>query len=166
MKKKTALKVMALFSFIAVLISLFLLYQHFSTEVSKFCNFGESFSCDIVNRGEYSTVDGVANLALSIVFQQNFYLNFPLPNALISLLVFFFFLLAAGSMYRKKSLFGMREKTVIKVLKTIMILSIIYAAFLIYIEAAVLQTWCVFCLTLDAVMLVIAYALFTMEGKS
>jgi uncharacterized membrane protein len=165
MKKKTALKINAVFSFLAVLISLFLLYQHFSTEVSRFCNFGKSFSCDIVNKGEYSTLDGVTNLALSIIFQKNFYINFPLPNALISVLVFFFFLLTAGRIYRKKSLFGINEKTLIKAMKIIMVLSLMYAAFLIYIESEVLQTWCLFCLTLDVVMLVIAYALFTMEGK-
>ncbi|MEK6903246.1 MAG: vitamin K epoxide reductase family protein [Nanoarchaeota archaeon] len=165
MEKKTALKIIAVFSFFAVLISLFLLYQHFSTEVSRFCNFGKSFSCDIVNKGEYSTLDGVTNLALSIVFQKNFYMSFSIPNALISIGVFFFFLLAAGRIYRKKSFLGMNEKTLIKVMKIIMVLSLVYAAFLIYIEAEVLQTWCLFCLTLDVVMLVITYALFTMEGK-
>lgn len=163
MKQATAYKIIQITAILAVLISLFLLYQHYAKESSRFCNFGKSFSCDIVNKGEYATVDGVLNLALSMVFGANFYLNIPIPNSLISVIVFGFLGFAAYHLQKKKKFLGMREKTGIKVMRWIIVASILYALFLIYIEAAVLYSWCIFCLALDAVMVVMAIAVFKLK---
>lgn len=163
MRQATAYKIIKVTAMLAVLISLFLLYQHYAKESSRFCNFGKSFSCDIVNKGEYSTVDGVANLALSLVFGANFYLNIPIPNSLISVMVFGFMFFVAHNLQKKKSFLGMREGALLKAMQGIMVASILYALFLIYIEAAVLYSWCLFCLALDAVMLVMAVAVFRMK---
>ena len=160
MNKKGALKILIAASALAVLISLFLNYQHFSKEASKFCNFGAYFSCDIVNKGEYSTVDGVINLVADKILGGHHYVYLPVPNAVISLVVFLFILGGALRLQRKKSYFGMKDETVLKVLRVLVILGWVYAAILIFIEAEVLQTWCLFCLLLDMIMVLIAYALF------
>src|SRR3989344_3443121 len=122
MEKRRGLKLIAIFSALAILVSVYLAYQHFSTEPSKWCNIGASFSCDIVNKSEFSTVDGVFNLFL-------------------------------------------KSSTVIKIIQYLMILSIIYAAFLIYIEAEVLQSWCIFCLLLDLIILIITYIIFAIKEE-
>ncbi len=88
MDKKRGLKLIAIFSVLAILVSVYLAYQHFSIEPSKWCNIGASFSCDIVNKSEFSTLDGVFNLFLKIIFDRDFYWYFPIPNAIISTLIF------------------------------------------------------------------------------
>ena len=35
------------------------LYHHYGTSQTTYCDFGESFNCDIVNRSTYSTIFGV-----------------------------------------------------------------------------------------------------------
>ena len=35
------------------------LYHHYGTSQTTYCDFGESFNCDIVNRSTYSTILGV-----------------------------------------------------------------------------------------------------------
>lgn len=162
MKRKRAVEVLFFASLVAVLLSLFLLYQHYSKEASGFCNFGELLNCDVVNKGEYSTVDGVVNLVLDNVLGGHHYLYFPVPNAAVSVVVFLFFFGAAMRLYRGRSYFGMGERMVVRVLGLLIGLSWVYALILIYIEWRVLQSWCVFCLALDVVMLVIAYAVISL----
>ena len=63
------------FLILGILISLFLLYEHFSYTADRFCTFGESLNCGIVNKGPYSTLDGISYL-LTI----DFGLNIPFIN--------------------------------------------------------------------------------------
>ena len=44
---------------LGMLISLFLVYEHFSSTASEFCDFGEGLDCGIVNKSPYSTLDGI-----------------------------------------------------------------------------------------------------------
>src|SRR3989338_9061549 len=165
MEKRRGLKLIAIFSALAILVSVYLAYQHFSTEPSKWCNIGASFSCDIVNKSEFSTVDGVFNLFLKIIFDRDFYWYLPILNAIISVLIFLFIFGASIKLlYSNKYLF-MKSSTVIKIIQYLMILSIIYAAFLIYIEAEVLQSWCIFCLLLDLIILIITYIIFAIKEE-
>ena len=163
-KKRASLWLMVV-SILGLLISLFLLYQHYSPEESTFCNFGASFNCDIVNKGEYSNVDGVFNLMLRMMFGGYYYFDIPIPNSLISVIVFIFIIGAAIKIRNNKNYFGMNQKTIISVLKVLMILSILYALFLVYIEYAILQFWCIFCLALDAVIILSTWLIFVIGGK-
>src|SRR6185437_7389013 len=43
------------------------LYEHFATSTTSFCNFSNSFNCDLVNRSSYSTVLGVPVALIGIV---------------------------------------------------------------------------------------------------
>src|SRR6266403_444403 len=43
------------------------LYHHYGTSQTSYCDFGESFNCDIVNRSIYSTVSGIPVAVIGIV---------------------------------------------------------------------------------------------------
>ena len=43
-----------------VLVSSVSLYHHYGTSATSYCDIGENFNCDIVNRSTYSTMRGNA----------------------------------------------------------------------------------------------------------
>jgi vitamin-K-epoxide reductase (warfarin-sensitive) len=96
------------------------LSQHFSKSKTAYCDFGEGFNCDIVNRSTYSVVLGI-------------------PVALIGILGYLA-LLALATLYRTKA-----ETPAILLLGSSAGLA--FAAYLTYIEAFVLATWCILCLS-------------------
>jgi vitamin-K-epoxide reductase (warfarin-sensitive) len=115
-----------IFGFIAVLaivgiaVSSVSLYHHYQTTKTTYCDFGENFNCDVVNRSTYSTVLGV-------------------PDALIGILGYGTLLWLATA-YRTKS-----ETPV--VLLGASLLGLSFALYLTYIEGFVLATWCILCLS-------------------
>jgi uncharacterized membrane protein len=94
--------------------------HHFRKSKTTYCDFGQSFNCDIVNRSEYSTVAGV-------------------PVALIGILGYVA-LLAFATFYREKA-----ETPGILVLGSLVGLA--FALYLTYIEKYVLFAWCILCLS-------------------
>ena len=158
-KRSWAADILVVASFLALLVSAYLLYTHYSSETSSWCNLGESLNCDIVNKGEYSTIDGPLNLVLGT------YLNIPVPNALVSILVFLIILALAVALRRGTSWYGLAPAQMLALVRSLLGLSILYALFLVYIEAYVLYTWCIVCLVLDAVIVVAAIAALFMGVK-
>src|SRR5437660_8299513 len=65
------------------------LYEHFATSTSSFCNFSDSFNCDLVNRSQYSTVLGMPVALIGIVgylvltILATVYRNLPQTPALL-----------------------------------------------------------------------------------
>src|ERR1700737_5515350 len=57
----------ALVAVSGVAVSSVSLYEHFATSTTSFCDFSESFNCDIVNRSAYSTVLGVPVALIGII---------------------------------------------------------------------------------------------------
>ena len=112
--------------FIAVLavagmaVSSLSLYHHFGTSKTTYCDIGENFNCDIVNRSSYSSILGV-------------------PVALIGILGYAtLFGLAAFQ----------REKADTPALLLIASTAGLgFALYLTYIEKFVLATWCILCLS-------------------
>ncbi len=96
------------------------LYHHFASTKTSFCNFGESFNCDIVNRSVYSTVFGV-------------------PVALIGILGYLL-ILALTTVYRDKA-----ETPLLLLISTVGGLG--FALYLTYVEKFVLAAWCILCLS-------------------
>jgi uncharacterized membrane protein len=120
-----AIAVLALFG---IAVSSVSLDHHYRTSKTSYCDFGESFNCDIVNRSEYSTVAGV-------------------PVALIGILGYAALLLFA-TLYRGKA-----ETPGILVLASSGGLG--FALYLTYIEKFILGVWCILCLSSLAVILTI-----------
>jgi uncharacterized membrane protein len=105
------------------------LQRHYAKSASAFCDFGERFNCDIVNRSEYSTVIGI-------------------PVAGIGVAGYGFFL-ALATVYRSRAETPMR-------LLAAALAGLAFALYLTYIEGSVLETWCILCLSSLALIAMIA----------
>jgi len=119
----------ALFALAGMLVSAVSLERHYAKSASAFCDFGARFNCDIVNRSEYSTVMGI-------------------PVAAIGVVGYGLLLLLAG-VYRS------RPQTPTRLLAAA-IAGLGFALYLTYIEAYVLNTWCILCLSSLALITAIA----------
>jgi vitamin-K-epoxide reductase (warfarin-sensitive) len=110
----------ALFAVAGVAVSSVSLYEHFATSTSSFCNFSDTFNCDLVNRSQYSTVLGV-------------------PVALIGI-VGYLVLTTLATVYRN----------LLQTPALLLIASVIglgFALYLAYVEKFLLGVWCFLCLT-------------------
>jgi uncharacterized membrane protein len=102
--------------------------HHFRKTKTGYCDFGQSFNCDLVNRSEYSTLAGV-------------------PVALIGVLGYAA-LLAFATLYRSKA-----ETPAILLVGSVAGLG--FALYLTYIEKFVLFAWCMLCLASLAIISII-----------
>ncbi len=133
MKLYLAIAVLAV---IGIAVSSVSLYHHFQTSKTSYCDFGETFNCDIVNRSEYSSIAGIPVAAIGIA-------------GYLAL-----FLLA--TVYRDR-------KETATTLFVGAIAGLAFALYLTYIEGFVLGAWCILCLsslTSIAVIAVLASAVF------
>jgi len=103
-----------------VVISSVSLQHHFATSKTAYCEIGENFSCDIVNRSEYSSILGI-------------------PVALIGMLGYAA-LAGLATVYR-----GRRETPTL--LFAAAAAGLAFALYLTYIEGHVLGVWCILCLS-------------------
>lgn len=117
----------AVLALLGISVSSVSLYHHFGTSKTSFCNLGQSFNCDLVNRSSYSTI-------------------FGLPVALVGILGYLA-ILAFATVYREKA-----ETPFILILASAGGLG--FSLYLTYIEAHVLQAWCLLCLSSLAIIVV------------
>ena len=110
----------ALLSCTGIIVSSVSLYHHYSTSRTSYCDFGNTFNCDIVNRSIYSTVLGI-------------------PVALIGVCGYLF-LLMLSTIFRTR-------RNIPKVLLLTSFIGLSFALYLTYIEAYVLAVWCILCLS-------------------
>lgn len=110
----------ALLALAGILVSSFSLYHHFSKSKTSFCDIGQSFNCDLVNRSQYSIFHGI-------------------PVALLGILGYLL-ILSLASVYREKA-----ETPFI--LAGVTLAGFGFGLYLTYIEAFVLYTWCLLCLS-------------------
>jgi vitamin-K-epoxide reductase (warfarin-sensitive) len=110
----------AIFALAGVVISAISLQRHYAKSASQFCDLGEKFNCDIVNRSEYSTLMGIPVSAIGIV-------GYGL-------------LLFLATVHRT------RIETPLWLLLA-SLAGLAFALYLTYVEAYVLDTWCILCLS-------------------
>lgn len=110
----------ALIAVAGIAVSSVSLYEHFATSGASFCNFSETFNCDVVNHSAYSTVLGV-------------------PVALIGIVGYLLVAILA-TIYRKQ------PHTPVLLLAA-SVIGLGFALYLAYVEKFVLGVWCVLCLT-------------------
>jgi len=96
------------------------LQRHYAKSTTAFCEFGEKFNCDIVNRSEYSSVLGIPVAGIGIVGYGT--------------------LLILATVYRS------RTETPTRLL-ALAIAGLGFALYLTYVEGYVLETWCILCLS-------------------
>jgi len=119
----------ALLSSGGVLVSSVSLYHHYGTSATSYCDIGENFNCDIVNRSTYSTIAGVPVAAIGIM------------GYLATLML--------ATVYRSRA-------GVPTVLTMASLAGLAFALYLTYIEGFVLAAWCVLCLSSLALIFSIA----------
>jgi uncharacterized membrane protein len=119
----------AVLSVAGMAVSALSLQRHYAKSASAFCDFGEKFNCDIVNRSEYSSLVGI-------------------PVAAIGFAGYGVLLLLA-TRYRS------RVQTPLRLLIAAW-LGLGFALYLTYVEGFVLATWCILCLTSLALIVGIA----------
>jgi len=118
----------AIVALLGIAVSSVSLDHHFRKSKTSYCDFGQTFNCDIVNRSEYSTIAGV-------------------PVALIGILGYVT-LLAFATFYREKA-------ETPGILLTASAAGLAFALYLTYVEKFILGVWCILCLTSLAAILTI-----------
>ena len=103
-----------------IVVSAVSLQRHYAKSASAFCEVGEKFNCDIVNRSEYSSVMGIPVAGIGIVGYG--------------------VLLALATLYRT------RVDTPTRLLAAA-VAGLGFALYLTYVEGYVLGTWCILCLS-------------------
>lgn len=109
----------AILAVAGIIVSAISLQRHYAKSATEFCDFSQKFSCDIVNRSEYSSIMGIPVAGIGVA-----------GYALIVVL---------ATMRRS------RPETPNQLLGAALLGSA-FALYLTYIEARVLDTWCILCL--------------------
>ena len=110
----------AILAVAGILVSALSLQRHYAKSASAFCEFGEKFNCDTVNRSEYSTIIGIPVAGIGVAGYG--------------------VLLALATAYRT------RAETPLRLLAAAGA-GLAFALYLTYIEGHVLETWCILCLS-------------------
>ena len=114
------MSLVAILAVCGIAVSSLSLQHHYATSKTAYCEIGETFNCDIVNRSEYSSILGI-------------------PVALIGM---FGYAALAGlaTVYRER-----RETPAM--LFSGAVVGLAFALYLTYIEGHVLGVWCILCLS-------------------
>src|ERR1700690_3569632 len=57
----------AVLATVGIIVSSVSLYHHYGTSATSYCDIGDNFNCDIVNRSTYSTVAGIPVALIGIL---------------------------------------------------------------------------------------------------
>ena len=114
------LSLVAILAVGGVVVSSVSLQHHYGTSKTTYCDIGDTFNCDIVNRSEYSSVLGI-------------------PVALLGMLGYAA-VLGLATVYRE------RQETPSLIFAGT-VAGLAFALYLTYIEARVLGVWCIMCLS-------------------
>lgn len=112
--------IVAALALAGIIVSGISLQRHYARSKTAFCELGEKFNCDIVNRSEYSSVLGIPVAGIGIAGYG--------------------ILLLLATVYRS------RPETPARLL-TLAIAGLGFALYLTYVEGYVLETWCILCLS-------------------
>ena len=119
----------AVLALVGAIVSGISLQRHYAKSATDFCDFSQKFSCDIVNRSEYSTVADIPVAAIGVA-----------GYAVLFLL---------------STLWRSRPETPI-CLVAAALAGLFFALYLTYIEAYKLMTWCILCLASQLLIFLMA----------
>lgn len=109
----------AVLALAGVIVSAISLQRHYARSATQFCDFSQRFSCDIVNRSEYSKLMGIPVAGIGIA--------------------------GYAALFVLSTFWKSRPETPIRLLAAALA-GLVFAARLTYIEAYTLETWCILCL--------------------
>lgn len=109
----------AVLALAGAIVSAVSLQRHYAKSATEFCDFSEQFSCDIVNRSQYSTIEGIPVAGIGVAGYAALFVLATFRRVL--------------------------DETPNQLLGTA-IAGLAFALYLTYIEAYELMTWCILCL--------------------
>ena len=112
--------VIAVLALAGVIVSAVSLQRHYAKSATAYCDFSQKFSCDIVNRSEYSTLMGIPVAAIGVA--------------------------GYAALFLLSTFWRARVETPNRLLGAAMA-GLGFALYLTYIEAYELMTWCILCLS-------------------
>ena len=136
---RTLFLVIAILSVAGVAVSAISLQRHYAKSATEFCDISQKFSCDIVNRSEQSTVQGIPVAAIGVL-------------GYVALFVL--------STFRKS-----RAETP-NLLLGAAIAGFLFALYLTYVEAYELMTWCILCLISQCLIFLISVSAVAVKVRS
>jgi uncharacterized membrane protein len=114
------MSIIAILAVCGIAVSSLSLQHHYATSKTAYCEIGETFNCDIVNRSSYSSILGI-------------------PVALIGMLGY-------GAIVVMATVYRERRETP-RILFAATAAGLAFALYLTYIEGRVLGVWCILCLS-------------------
>ena len=118
--KRILFLAVAVLSLAGIVDSAIALERHYAKSITAYCDFGQKFSCDIVNRSEYSMVLGIPVAGIGVA--------------------------GYGALFMLSTFWRSRPETPNRLLGAA-IIGLAFALYLTYIAAYVLTTWCILCLS-------------------
>jgi len=149
---KRNLIAIAILALAGVAVSAYALWQHYAPLGAAFCNIGETFSCDLVNKSAFSEVLGVPVAGIGIAGY---------------LAVFALVLGALVELHSPQSIspppagrgsergWG-TQRTILRLLITMALVGFGFSAYLTYVEFFVIGAVCVLCVTSQTLILAIS----------
>jgi vitamin-K-epoxide reductase (warfarin-sensitive) len=119
----------AVLALIGMIVSAISLERHYAKSATQFCDFSQRFSCDIVNRSEYSSIMGIPVAGIGVA--------------------------GYGLLLMLSTYLRARTKTPNRLLGAALA-GLAFALYLTYVEARVLETWCILCLISLSVIFLIS----------
>ncbi len=111
--------VIAILSLAGVIVSAISLERHYAKSETKFCDFNQKFSCDVVNRSEYSTLAGIPVAGIGVA--------------------------GYAALFVLATIWKSHAETPTRLFAAALA-GLAFALYLTYIEAYELTTWCALCL--------------------
>lgn len=130
--KPLIIKIITILSALGMIVTGYLVYQHYKPVDTSFCNFSDYVNCDIVNKSEYSEILGT-------------------PVSMLGFIAYAYLFVFAISVLKKAS---WTESLLIPTL-IFAIVGLAFSGYLTYIEFFVLYAVCVFCLAQQLIILII-----------
>jgi vitamin-K-epoxide reductase (warfarin-sensitive) len=118
-RKSILYTIIAVLAFAGIVDSSIALQRHYAKSATEFCDFNQKFSCDIVNRSEYSSVAGIPVAAIGI--------------------------LGYAALFVLSTFLRGRAETPNRLLGAA-IAGLAFALYLTYVEAYILTAWCILCI--------------------
>jgi uncharacterized membrane protein len=153
MKQKTLLTILFVVSFLAIVDGAIITYEHYSEASTTLCDFGPRFNCNVASQSVYSTIDNIFYfLAVDLGFSIPI-ITLAIPVAVVAMVTFLLIKIGALHIWHDKDIGRFNSKHILWSIRYVLGFSLIYGAWLIYVQAFILKSYCLYCLILDLLIL-------------
>jgi uncharacterized membrane protein len=126
----------AILSLGGVILSAVSLERHYAKSATAYCDFSQKFNCDMVNRSQYSSIEGIPVAAIGVA--------------------------GYAALFFLATFWRARAETPNRLMGAALA-GLAFALYLTYIEAYQLLTWCILCLS--SLVLIFLISVLTIVGK-